>query len=136
MLQLNPSLTPAQVSTILAASTTPVIGAPGAGGTGLIQATTALQLARIAPKAGTPMSIPATASLAAKALRSAADTAADLAEDPTSALDLSAVIDLASTAIAEDVQVLAAGLDSTWAMLSSGAMPAAYDTSQTVFSWG
>lgn len=45
MLQADPSLSPAQVSNILARSATPVTAGPGAGGAGLIQADVAVQMA-------------------------------------------------------------------------------------------
>lgn len=45
MLQADPSLSPFQVSDILARSATPVTAGPGAGGAGLIQADVAVQMA-------------------------------------------------------------------------------------------
>jgi hypothetical protein len=51
MLQANPTLTPAQVSGMLAASATPVAGPAGGTGAGLIQATSAVQQAENAPLA-------------------------------------------------------------------------------------
>lgn len=45
MLQADPYLTPGQVSDILARSATPVQALPGAGGAGLINAASAVQMA-------------------------------------------------------------------------------------------
>jgi subtilisin family serine protease len=139
MLQVNPTLTPAQVSNILARSAVSASGASGTVGAGMIQATTALQLAAAAGHAqgiAAPVSA-ATLFAAAMAAQGAAIAAANAAagaageqeaarataiaalfSDPAARADFTAFVDPADTNVMPNADSLAGGAQS-YAMLNN-----------------
>jgi subtilisin family serine protease len=109
MLQANPALSPAQVSSLLARSTVQASGAAGATGAGLIQASTAVQLALATRGTGSATATLATGTLAGGggglALAAMDDPA--FSQHFTAGLDASSDLSLAQDAFPAGASALA-----------------------------
>lgn len=113
MLQANNTLTPAQVTAMLAASAIKVTGAAGGTGAGLIQAYSAVQQALAAkgkpaaPPPSTPTTTPSVTTATTGAFAHGFDTAlASLFDDPTTTPDFFASTD--PSLILPDIQITTA----------------------------
>jgi hypothetical protein len=128
MLQADGALMPAQVSSMLALSAVPASGPAGSTGAGLIQASTAVQLATAAdqaasaPVSGLPAPVAAAAQLITVTAADFNSALATLPNDPTSTADFFAAINPASTGLVNDSSsALGAGASTqVLAMLNNG----------------
>ncbi|MCW3476726.1 S8 family serine peptidase [Rhodovastum sp. RN2-1] len=128
MLQQNPSLTPGQITAMLARSAVAATGPAGATGAGLIQATTAVQLAAAAPRATPATSVllsyaaPEANSWAQAAAAQVNPVGAAIAAvlgEPGALADFTAFIDPADAVVMPGADGPGAGTDS-FAMLNNG----------------